>query len=127
MAFAQKPMEMCKTLLFVRSPSRAIRHHPSNRLQLKVLHSAKLLAGRHLLAVRLLTHMRVPIPGGCAHLKKLLAGLSLFLFALAFGTPAKADSMGTPTLPDCGGGSEFPGPHYKINIPGTAPTLLIQP
>src|SRR5258708_18391487 len=108
MAFAQKPMEMCKTLLFVRSPSRAIRHHPSNRLQLKDLHSAKLLAGRHLLAVRLLTYMRVPIPGGCAHLKKLLAGLSLFLFALPFWTPAQADTMGTLTPPECRGHSRGP-------------------
>ena len=58
-------------------------------------------------------------------MKKLLAGLSLFLFALAFGTPAKADTMGTLTLPDCGGDSGCPGARYKFDITGTTATLWI--
>ncbi len=58
-------------------------------------------------------------------MKKLLAGLSLFLFALAFGTPAKADTMGTLTLPDCGGDSGCPGATYKFDITGTSATLWI--
>jgi hypothetical protein len=59
------------------------------------------------------------------HVKKILGGLSLFLLALSLGIPAKADTMGSLTLPDCGGQSGCPGATYKFDITGTSATLSI--
>jgi hypothetical protein len=50
----------------------------------------------------------------------------LLLLALAFGTPAKADTMGTLSLPDCGGGKAgCPAAYYQFDITSTSATLKI--
>jgi len=81
---------------------------------------------RRVLAIRLLDCcVYRSRKGVLSHVKKILGGLSLFLLALSFATPAKADTMGSLTLPDCGGQSGCPGATYKFDITGTSATLWI--
>jgi hypothetical protein len=57
---------------------------------------------------------------------KALATLTLILLALACGTPAMADTIGTLTLTNCGGaGTGCPGATYHFDINSTSATLTI--
>ncbi len=58
-------------------------------------------------------------------MRKLLQALILLVVAAAFGAPAKADTIGTLTLTDCGGGAGCPAATYAFDITGTTATLSI--
>src|SRR5712664_2068459 len=58
-------------------------------------------------------------------MRKLLQALILLLVATVFGAPSKADTIGTLTLTNCGGGSGCPAATYSFDITGTSATLSI--
>ena len=58
-------------------------------------------------------------------MKKLLATFGLFALALAFATPAKADTMGTLTLGNCGTDPGCPAATYSFDIGTGSASLTI--
>jgi hypothetical protein len=59
-------------------------------------------------------------------MKKFLVWLSLLLLAVACGIPAKADTIGTLTLTNCGtAGTSCPGAAYLFDVSSTSATLKI--
>lgn len=58
-------------------------------------------------------------------MRKLLQSLILVVVAAAFGATAKADTLGTLTLADCGSASGCPAAIYTFDITSTSATLTI--
>lgn len=64
--------------------------------------------------------------GRSDQMKRVLAGVGFLLCALACGIAAKADTIGTLSLPGCGfGDTDCPAANYHFDITGTSATLTI--
>ncbi len=57
--------------------------------------------------------------------RSLLSFVVTLVFCVIFGGVAKADTIGTLTLSDCGGGSGCPAATYSFDITSTSATLTI--
>src|SRR5437899_5574449 len=66
------------------------------------------------------------VRGEESRMRRMLVALALLILALGYGAPAKADTIGSLSLSNCGtAGTNCPAATYKFDITATTATLTI--